>query len=133
MNVTEAFFDKLKVSQGKVVNVTSILALVNMPLMANYAISKSALHSFSQALRAEFTLFGGEVYEVLPGPIETRMTEGFPMPKAKQEEIVTCVIEAIKNKAFEIYPDGFSQMVKQRLQSEPEKLIAEFAMAIAAQ
>jgi short-subunit dehydrogenase len=133
VNVTEAFFDKLKVSQGKVVNVTSVLALVNLPLMANYAISKSALHSFSQALRAEFTLFGGEVYEVLPGPIETRMTEGFPMPKAKPEEIVKRVVEAMKNKEFEIYPDGFSQMVKQRLQSEPEKLIEEFAMAIAEQ
>ncbi|MFT7879875.1 MAG: SDR family NAD(P)-dependent oxidoreductase [Sulfurimonas sp.] len=131
VNLTEAFFDKLKASQGKVVTITSILALVNLPLMANYAISKSALHSFTQALRAEFTLFGGEVYEVLPGPIETRMTEGFPMPKAKPEEIVKCVIEAIRNKKFEVYPDGFSQMIKQRLQSEPEKLTEEFAMAIA--
>ena len=132
-NLTEAFFDHLKASKGKVVTITSVLALVNLPLMANYAISKSALHSFTQALRAEFGLFGGEVYEVLPGPIETRMTEGFPMPKAKPEEIVSCVIDAIKNKEFEVYPDGFSQMVKQRLQSEPEKLIEEFAMAIAAQ
>ncbi|MDM5270914.1 SDR family NAD(P)-dependent oxidoreductase [Sulfurovum sp. zt1-1] len=131
VNVTEVFFDKLKESQGKVVNITSILALVNFPLMANYAISKSALHSFTQALRAEFTLFGGEVYEVLPGPIETRMTEGFPMPKAKPEDIVKCVIEAIKSKDFEIYPDGFSQMVQQRLESEPQKIIEEFANAIA--
>ncbi|MGC9350532.1 MAG: SDR family NAD(P)-dependent oxidoreductase [Sulfurovum sp.] len=133
VNLTEAFFEHLKASQGKVVTITSILALVNLPLMANYAVSKSALHSFTQALRAEFTLFGGEVYEVLPGPIETRMTEGFPMPKAKPEEIVKEVMGAMKNKTFEIYPDGFSQMIKQRLQSEPEKLIEEFADAIAEQ
>jgi len=131
VNITGACFDKLKTSKGTVVNVTSVLALVNFPLMANYAISKSALHSFTQALRAEFTVFGGEVYEVLPGPIETRMTEGFPMPKAKPEEIARSVIEAMKRKEFEIYPDSFSQMVQQRLQSEPQKLIEEFASTVA--
>ncbi|MBD3792177.1 MAG: SDR family NAD(P)-dependent oxidoreductase [Campylobacterales bacterium] len=133
VNLTEAFFEKLKASKGTVVNVTSVLALVNFPLMANYVLSKSALHSFTQALRAEFAVFGGEVYEVLPGPIETRMTEGFPMPKAKPEEIAKCVIESMKRQEFEIYPDGFSQMVRQRLQSEPEKLIEEFAGAVAGQ
>ncbi len=128
--VTKAFFDKLKSSKGKVVNVTSILALANLPLMANYCISKAALHSFTQALRAEFALFGGEVYEVLPGPIETRMTEGFPMPKAKPEEIAAAVVEGMGKKEFEIYPDAFSQMAKQRVQSEPEKLMEEFTASL---
>lgn len=128
--VTKAFFEKLKSSKGKVVNITSILALANLPLMANYCISKAALHSFTQALRAEFSQFEGEVYEVLPGPIETRMTEGFPMPKTKPEDIAAAVVKSMAKKEFEIYPDGFSQMVKQRLQSEPEKLMEEFASSL---
>ena len=127
INLTEALFGKLKESKGKVVNITSILALVNLPMLANYCISKSAFHSFTQALRAEFKLFEGEVYEVLPGPIETRMTEGSPMPKTKGEDIVKAILSSMENREFDIYPDGFSQMVKQRLQTEPEKLIEEFS------
>lgn len=130
INLTQALFEKLKVSKGTVINITSVLALVNLPILANYCISKSALHSFTQALRAEFGLFGGKVYEVLPGPIETRMTEGSPMPKTKPEDIVNAVLASIENKEFEIYPDGFSQMVKQRLENEPAKLIEEFSMSV---
>jgi len=129
-NLTKALFEKLKSSKGTVVNVTSVLALVNLPVLGNYCISKSALHSHTQALRAEFGLFGGEVYEVLPGPIDTRMTEGSPMPKTSPQDIVDATLESIKNKVFEIYPDGFAQMVKQRLQDEPQKLIEEFAQSI---
>jgi short-subunit dehydrogenase len=130
VNLTEALFEKLKDSKGVVVNITSILALVNLPIMGNYSVSKSALHSFSQALRAEFKVFGGEVYEVLPGPIDTKMTEGFPMQKAKSEDIAKFVLESIAKKEFEIFPDEFSQMIKQRVENESEKLIEEFSMSI---
>ena len=130
VNLTQALFEKLKNSKGTVVNVTSVLALVNLPMLANYCVSKSALHSFTQALRAEFGLFGGEVYEVLPGPIETRMTEGSPMAKTSPQDIVDAMLESMKNRVFEIYPDSFAQMVKQRLQDEPQKLIEEFAQSI---
>jgi short-subunit dehydrogenase len=58
------------------------------------------------------------------------MTEEFPMPKAKPEEIAAAVVEGIAKKEFEIYPDAFSQMVKQRVQSEPEKLMEEFASSL---
>ncbi len=129
-NLTKALLQKLKNSKGTVLNVTSVLALVNLPMLGNYCVSKSALHSYTQALRAEFGLFGGEVYEVLPGPIETRMTEGSPMPKTSPQDIVDATLESIKNKVFEIYPDGFAQMVKKRLEDEPEKLIEEFAMSV---
>jgi short-subunit dehydrogenase len=130
VNLTQALFEKLKSSQGTVINITSVLALVNLPILANYSVSKSALHSFTQALRAEFGLFGGEVYEVLPGPIETKMTEGSPMPKTKPEAIVTAVLDSFHKKEFEIYPDGFSQILKQRLENEPHKLLEEFAISI---
>ncbi len=130
INLTQALYPKLKNSKGTVINITSVLALINLPLMGNYCISKSALHSFTQALRAEFELFEGEVYEVLPGPIETRMTEGFPIPKTKPEDIVDAVLKAIAKKEFEIYPDSFSQMIKERLKKEPEKLLEEFNQSI---
>jgi len=130
VNLTQALFEKLKNSKGTVINITSVLALVNLPVLSSYCVSKSALHSFTQALRAEFGLFGGEVYDVLPGPIETKMTEGSPMQKTKPEDIVDTVLASINDKEFEIYPDEFSQMVKQRLEKEPKKLIEEFSMSL---
>lgn len=132
MNLTQALFEKLKESKGTVVNITSVLALINLPILANYSLSKSALHSFTQALRAEFGLFGGEVYEVLPGPIETRMTEGSPMPKTKPEAIADAILASMAQKEYEIYPDGFAQMVKERLGNDSAKLTAEFAMSLQA-
>ena len=129
-NLTQALFEKLKNSKGTVINVTSVLALINLPVLGNYCVSKSALHSFTQALRAEFGLFGGEVYEVLPGPIETRMTEGSQMPKTSPQDIVDATLESMKKRVYEVYPDGFAQMVKKRLQKEPQKLIEEFAMSL---
>ena len=129
-NLTQALFEKLKNSKGTVINVTSVLALINLPVLGNYCVSKSALHSFTQALRVEFGLFGGEVYEVLPGPIETRMTEGSQMPKTSPQDIVDATLESMKKRVYEVYPDGFAQMVKKRLQKEPQKLIEEFAMSL---
>ena len=58
------------------------------------------------------------------------MTEGMPIPKSTPEEIVDAVLESINKKEYEIYPDGFSQMVKARLQSEPDALVKEFGMSI---
>lgn len=130
VNLTEAFFSKLQTSQGTVINISSILALINLPAMSSYCVSKSALHSFTQALRAQFTQFGGEVYGVLPGPIDTKMTASSPMPKTKPQEIVEAVLLSVKNKEYDIYPDAFSKDIYKRLSEDKAKLIEEFASFI---
>lgn len=130
MNLTKAFFKKLQHKNAKIVNVTSALALVNLPVMADYCISKAALHSFTQALRAEMANYGCEVYEVLPGPIDTRLTANSPMEKAKPENVVSAILEGIGKKECEIFPDIFAKMIKQRLEVEPEKVVKEFAMSV---
>ncbi|MDD3463800.1 MAG: SDR family NAD(P)-dependent oxidoreductase, partial [Sulfurospirillaceae bacterium] len=130
MQLTQALFSKLKHKDTKVINITSVLALVNLPIMAGYCVSKSALHSFTQALRAELSNYGAKVYEVLPGPIDTRLTEGSPMPKAQPIEIVKGVFEGISQDKIEIYPDQFSKMIAKRLQHEPQKVVEEFAMSV---
>jgi short-subunit dehydrogenase len=130
MNLTHALLNKLQHKEAKIINISSITALVNLPIMADYSISKSALHSFTQALRAELANYQAKVYEVLPGPIDTRLTAGAAMPKAKPEDIAKNVLQAVENDVFEIYPDEFSQMIHQRLQNEPQKVVEEFAMSV---
>ncbi len=111
---------------GSIVNITSILALINLPIMGLYCASKSALHSLTQAFRAELQKENIKVYEVLPGPIDTNMTKGQDMPKSSTSYIVSNIIDGIKNEEFEIYPDDFSKMVKRRLKDDKENLEKEF-------
>ena len=111
---------------GSIINITSILALINLPIMGLYCASKSALHSLTQAFRAELQKENIKVYEVLPGPIDTNMTKGQDMPKSSTSYIVSNILDGIKNEEFEIYPDDFSKMVKRRLKDDKENLEKEF-------
>ncbi len=129
LKVYQAFANRVN-EGGAIVTITSILALVNMPVLGLYSASKSALRSIIQALRAELSPKKVEVYEVLAGPIDTRMTEGQNMPKAKPEAIVTEMFAGIESKTFEIYPDGFAKSIREGLLTDPKAVEADFADSI---
>lgn len=128
-NIIDSFYKKIN-KGGAIVNITSVLALVNLPIMALYCASKSALHSLTQALRAQAKKDEISVFEVLPGPIDTNMTKGQDMPKTSPEDIAINVLDSIKKDQYEIFPDEFSKMVNKRLKEEKEALENEFAMSI---
>jgi len=129
LNVCRAIEDKI-VKGGAIINVSSILALVNLPILGLYAASKSALHSVTQALRAEFALKGIEVYEVFPGPIDTAMSENQPMEKAQPEAIAREIWTGYEAEMYEIYPDAVAKGMKEGLTHAPEAVIAECAESI---
>ncbi|MFA6760262.1 MAG: SDR family NAD(P)-dependent oxidoreductase [Sulfuricurvum sp.] len=128
LNVCLAFKDNIK---DAIVNVTSSLALVNLPLMASYSASKAALHSLTQALRAEMRLVGVEVYEALPGPIDTKMTAGSAMPKASPKSVAEAILKGYEQKEFEIFTDNFALQIKEALKHNTSPLEAEFASFLA--
>ncbi len=128
MSVCRAFKDSIK---DAIVNVTSSLALVNLPLMASYSASKAALHSLTQALRAEMRLVGVEVYEALPGPIDTKMTAGSAMPKASPKSVAEAILKGYEQKEFEIFTDNFALQIKEALKHNTSPLEAEFASFLA--
>ena len=49
---------------GLIVNLSTILAHVNLPLMGSYCASKAALHSLTQGVRAELAPWGVRVMGV---------------------------------------------------------------------
>jgi 3-oxoacyl-[acyl-carrier protein] reductase len=61
---------------GRIVNITSIVALTGNPGQANYAAAKAGMIGMSKALAAEVATRGITVNCVAPGFIETAMTEG---------------------------------------------------------
>jgi len=130
-NLCKNYFELAKERKMQIINISSIVALCNLPLMANYSISKSALHSFTQALRAELKAYGSEVYEVFPGPIDTRLTEGADMPKANPMDVAKEVLKCVANREFDIFPDSFAKMIQERLTADPKGVEVDFALSVA--
>lgn len=130
-NLCKSYFEYAKEHKMQIINISSIVALCNLPIMAEYSISKSALHSFTQALRAELKAYGSEVYEVFPGPIDTRLTEGADMPKADPMDVAKEVLRCVAKREFEIFPDGFAKIIQERLIADPQGVEADFAMSVA--
>ncbi|WP_419678049.1 SDR family NAD(P)-dependent oxidoreductase [Aliarcobacter lanthieri] len=131
LNVTKTLSSKIK-PDGAIITINSILAFINLPTMALYCASKSALHSIMQAFRAELQNKQIQVYEVFPGPIDTDMAKNLQMPKASPKQIVEKAFEALKNKTFEVFPDDFSKNIYSMLKTNSKELEMDFASSIKA-
>jgi NAD(P)-dependent dehydrogenase (short-subunit alcohol dehydrogenase family) len=71
--VTKELLPALLASRGRIVNVGSVGGRMSLPFLAPYSASKSAVHSWSDALRAELRPHGVTVVLVEPGAIATPM------------------------------------------------------------
>src|SRR5262249_44344484 len=85
LDVTQAFLPALTRSHGAVVNVVSLGAVAAVPVLPAYSVSKAALLSITQSLRALLAGRGVSVYAVLPGPIDTEMVRALDIPKTPSE------------------------------------------------
>jgi NAD(P)-dependent dehydrogenase (short-subunit alcohol dehydrogenase family) len=105
--MTQAFLPLLTSSRGAVVNVVSLAALAAVPVMPAYSISKAAVFSLSQSLRA---LLAGHVavHAVVCGPVDTDMTRGLDIPKATPESVARAIFDGVERNEEDIFPDPLS-------------------------
>ncbi|MFC3612846.1 SDR family NAD(P)-dependent oxidoreductase [Lutimaribacter marinistellae] len=75
-NMVTAFLEDLRETRGAVVNLGSIMSLTAGPGLTAYAASKGALAQFTRALAHDLAPHGVRVNAILPGVIDTPMTEG---------------------------------------------------------
>ncbi len=92
-----------------IVNVVTIAAFVNFPMVGGYSASKSALFSLSQGIRIELATRGISVHTVNPGPIDTDLAAEFPAEKASPESTAENILAALENGEIDIFPDVGSQ------------------------
>ncbi len=81
--VTQAVLPAMRKARfGKIINVSSVVAHVAVPMMGAYCASKHALDALSVTLRMEIAQFGIDVILIEPGPIKTsfRKNTGRNMP-----------------------------------------------------
>ncbi len=129
LNIYKALYSKIK-ENGSIITINSILAFMNLPIMAQYCASKSALHSITQAIRAELKSKSIEVFEVFPGPMDTEMSKNLQMDKATPLQVVLNTFDGLTNKDFEIFPDDYSKNIISMLKNNSKKLEQQFACSI---
>ena len=74
----------LRARWGRVVNVSSVIALGGNPGQANYAAAKAGLVALTRTLAREVGSRGITINAVAPGFVATDMTAGLPEPARKQ-------------------------------------------------
>lgn len=112
--VTRALIPALKANArtgqpATIVNVTSIAAFANLPLLGGYSASKAALLSMSQGLRIELAADNIEVFTVNPGPIDTDMTADSDFEKTSPDVAAANTLDALERGELDIFPDPASQ------------------------
>jgi len=74
-NMVRAFLPDLIETSGSVINLASIMSVVAGPGLTAYAASKGAVAQFTKALAQDMAPYGVRVNAILPGVIETPMTQ----------------------------------------------------------
>lgn len=117
---------------GAIVNVCSIIGLVNLPVNGTYCASKAAGHSLLQGVRAELAPKGVRVIGVYPGPVDTKMTAGQEMPKTTPDQIASAILAGLELDVEDIFPDPMSQGVHEQLEKNAKQVEKQFAAMIPA-
>lgn len=86
---------------------TALVTGANRGLGA-YCASKAALHSYTQALRAELRGSGVDVVGAYPAGIDTDMMAGIDAPKADPTEVARRVLAAVAAGETVVFPDDMS-------------------------
>ncbi len=111
LSVTRGVSPLLKRSKGATVNNISTLALALLPIMPGYSISKAAMLSMTQSLRALLASQGVTVHAVITGPVDTDMTRGIDYPKASPKSVAAAIFDGVEKGEEEIFPDPLSQSI----------------------
>ncbi|HML76942.1 SDR family oxidoreductase [Geobacter sulfurreducens] len=115
---------------GAIVNVCSIIGLVNLPVNGTYCASKAAGHSLLQGLRAELAPRGIRVIGVYPGPVDTKMTAGQEIPKATPDEVAAAILAGVEMGDEYIFPDPMSRHVHAMLEKDPRQVEKDFGAMV---
>ena len=107
-DMTQAFLPLLTRSRGAIVNVLSVAALAALPVVPPYSIAKAASFNLTQSLRALLAGQGVSVHAVLPGPIDTEMSQSLDVPKASPESVAQAIFDGVEKGEEEIFPDPMS-------------------------
>jgi len=104
---------------GAIVNVLSVASWISNPLLATYAMSKSAAWSLTNGLRHELRDQATQVLGMHAGFIDTDLTKGLDAPKSSPDWVVAQTLDALERGAYEVAVDDISRAVHAGLSADP--------------
>jgi NAD(P)-dependent dehydrogenase (short-subunit alcohol dehydrogenase family) len=108
---------------GTIANVSSVVGLSAVPVMAGYSASKAAVHSITQTLRGTLEKDNITVIGIYPGPIETELAKPVPFPdKPTPAYAAVNIVKGIAEGQTYIFPDPMAQQVEQLWSTDNRKL-----------
>lgn len=119
--------DIKKADETAVVNVSSVTGLGNMPMAATYSMSKAAVHSMTQGMRAELKDNNTLVMGVYPGPIDTDMERDLQMEKDSPENVAKNIVDGLVEGKEDVYPDVMSEQIGAFYATNPKGVEQQFA------
>ncbi len=133
VRMVQQFLPHLRTREGAlIVNVSSGLAFVPMPISPVYSATKAALHAFTRCLRAQLDGTGVTVIELAPPPVETPLLRGEFAEEMKGEKgmdvavLAKRAIAGIEAGKLEIRP-GVSNVLKAMSRVAPHLMFAQMA------
>ncbi len=122
LNVVRAFAPLLAVrGGGAIVNMVSIAALVNFPMLGSNSASKAALHSLTQCIRAELASQGTLVMGVYPGPVDNGQAD-MDVAKVPAALVVEAVVQALARGDEDVFPDPMAVEIRDAIGRDPKAL-----------
>lgn len=98
----KAFLPLVRKSQGKVINIASMAALMQGPGMSNYNVAKAGVVALSESLLAELQGEGVQVHVVCPSFFQTNLLDSFRGPTPAMKVAVGKLLESSPISAAEV-------------------------------
>jgi len=103
-------------SDAAIINVSSLLAFVPLPISPVYCATKAGLHSFTESLRVQLKNTKVKVFELAPPVTQTELLGDFNSEDLKDvsimkvEDMVKAAVKGMQTDRFEIRPGQANQL-----------------------
>jgi uncharacterized oxidoreductase len=136
IRMVKQFLPHLKLRKSAaIMNVSSGLAFVPLPISPIYCATKAGLHSFTQSLRVQLKNTNIKVFELAPPLTETSLVESFEAEDLKGStamnvsKMVGYAIKGMEQDRFEIRP-GQSNMLKIMNRVAPQFILNQLSKPV---
>jgi len=136
IQMVAAFLDHLKSRpQAAILNVSSGLAFVPLPISPVYSATKSGLHAYTLSLRAQLKRSHVKVFELLPPATSTPLLNAFPgddmggVALMPVDKMVAVAIKGLANDTLEIRP-GASNILKIMSRLAPGFILGQLSKSV---
>lgn len=106
----KAFLPLLERSQGRIINIASLAALMQAPAMSNYNVAKAGVVALSESLLVELKPQGIDVHVVCPSFFQTNLLDSFRGPDPAMKAQVGKLLDSSPISAADIADYIFAEV-----------------------